>query len=242
MGSLHAQDGDARSEEIELNRFDHKVWEEVVGAKDYNEQQQVKRPKHPKPDSTQVSKAHGNKRRMPAESAEDDDPESSSGSFSFNTRLRLDWIIYGLVVGLIVYVLFLIIRNISLKSDKKITPKTLVPADVAVIEDIQELETDRLLREAISSGNYRLAVRMCFLGLLQTLDEDGMIKWKRDKTNRDYLSELFTRQHYYDEIRQLTLDYEVVWYGEHDLTPGAYEDLIGSFKAMGSKLNSSKQS
>jgi hypothetical protein len=240
--SLHAQDNDARLEEIELNRFDHKLWEEVVGAKDYNEQEQVKRPKRLTPDSTQVSKAPGNKRRMPVESVEEDDSESSSGGFSFNTSMRLDWIIYGLVVGLIVYVLVLILRNISLKSDKKVTPKALAPADVIVIEDIQELETDRLLREAISSGNYRLAVRMCFLGMLKTLDEDGFIKWKRDKTNRDYLSELFTRQHYYDEIRQLTLNYEVVWYGEHDLTPVAYEDLIGSFKALGSKLNSSKQS
>jgi len=236
----HAQDSNVQSEIVDVNRFDRKAWEEVVGSTDYSEdQERAQQSKVERSDTTTKSSDKRVKSRERSNGRNNEDDESSSG-FSLSSDIRFDYIIYALVAGVIIYILFLIIRNISVKSDRKVVPNSPSLINATFIDNIRELETDRLVREAIASGNYRLAVRICFLGMLKTLDENGVINWKKDKTNRDYLSELLLKQYHYDEIRLLTINYEQVWYGEHDLSLNAYEQVIDSFKSMGDKLNSSK--
>jgi hypothetical protein len=74
--------------------------------------------------------------------------------------------------------------------------------------------------------------------MLKKLNEIGMIAWKRDKTNRDYLGELFQRNFLFDEIRKLTLSYEAVWYGEHELKAESYQELTKRFEITYQKLDS----
>ena len=126
-----------------------------------------------------------------------------------------------------------------MKANPKVI-KTDLPDHSSRIEDIKELEIDRLLREALASANYRLTIRIYFLGLLKRLDEDGVIIWKKNKTNRDYLAELFSKAHYFEEIRSLTFAYEQVWYGEHDLPVENYQEIISSFKSIDQQLKDSK--
>jgi hypothetical protein len=149
-------------------------------------------------------------------------------------------IVYALAIAIIGYILFIILKNTSLKSKRKVTKAPIADASAPVVE-IQELEIDRLLREAFAAGNYRLVIRIYFLGLLKRLDHDGIIVWKKDKTNRDYLSELFSKNHYYNEIKSLTGSYEQVWYGDHVFSQQAYESIIFSFQAIDKQLNSSKK-
>jgi hypothetical protein len=79
-------------------------------------------------------------------------------------------------------------------------------------------------------------VRLYFLDLLKKLNENGVIVWTKDKTNRDYLSELFSKQFHFDEIRRLTLAYERVWYGEHIPTEESYRELRNDFQQTNQKL------
>lgn len=233
-----AQDSNAQTESLDVHRFDQKVWKEVVGSTDYSEdrvQQKQTKPER----STDKAKSSDKRVKPRVEADAEDEDNASFNTFSFNLPFA-EYIVYALVAGVIAYILFLVIRNVSFKTDRKIIANKPSLTGTASIENIQELETDRLLREAISAGNYRLAVRLCFLGMLKTLDEHEIIAWKKDKTNRDYLSELYAKQHHYDEIRRLTINYELVWYGEHDLTLNAYEDVIGAFRSMTDKLKSAK--
>jgi hypothetical protein len=147
--------------------------------------------------------------------------------------------VYAGAIGLICYILFRIIKHVSSQANPKIM-KAQVSDDATRIEDIKELEIDRLLKEALASGNFRLAIRIYFLGMLKKLDEDGVILWKKDKTNRDYLGELFSKSHYFEEIKTLTLAYEQVWYGEHDLPVESYHEIISSFKSIDQQLKDSK--
>ena len=209
------------------------MWEEVVGSTDYSEKRvEKKKPKSAQgQDGSQSSDRRANGR--------ENDADDSDG-FSLNLNLPFaEYIVYAVVGAVIIFILFLVIKNISFRSGRKPVTKEVTPA-APVIENIQALETDRLLEEAIASGNYRLAVRLCFLGMLKSLDEQGVIVWKKDKTNRDYLSELYTRKHHYEDIRRLTLDYEQVWYGEHDLSRSSYEEVINAFRSMLEKLKEAK--
>ena len=169
----------------------------------------------------------------------DDESEDSDLALPSLSIPFLDVIFYAIAIGIIGYILYLIIKNTSIKSSTKIAkPENNDPS--APVEDIKELEIDRLLREAMTAGNYRLAIRIYFLALLKKLDEDGLIAWKKDKTNRDYLTELFMKARYYDEVQRLTLAYEEVWYGDHSFSTQTYEEIIASFKTIDQQLNADK--
>jgi hypothetical protein len=226
------------TEPIDVKRFDPKKWERVVGGEDYSETRARVRKKQSQADSTFSQSSASGKRFQRGDPDEEEEPQDSISLGPIASPL-LTIIVYTLAIGIIGYILFLIIKNVSLKSRAKVS-KAVLPDQPATVEDIKELEIDRLLREAIAAGNYRLVVRIYFLGLLQKLDEDGFIVWKKDKTNKDYLSELFSRARYYDEVKTLTFVYEQVWYGDHNLPVQTYDHIISSFKAIDQKLKASK--
>jgi len=231
---LHAQEANAPLKEGHARPFDQKIWKEVVGATDYSEN--VRPPRKQRKEEKADGTSSGRRVKESDEDEEEDDDEAFSIPGLPIDSLMLNIIVYAIVAALIVCILFIVIRSIRLGGDRKVgVPPS---ADQAVaVENIQELEIDAMLRNALAAGNYRLAIRIYFLGLLKKLDSGGHIRWKKDKTNRDYLSELYLAKHYFEEVQRLTLDYEQVWYGEHDLTLQHYQDVITSFQAMDQKLN-----
>jgi hypothetical protein len=225
-------------EQVTIKKFDRTKWKEIVGDENYSEElpRKQKEKSQRMRDSTNSPESDG-KRLLQKEGDETEGLDDSDQSISIPINpIILNIIFYSLTFGIIGYILFLIMKNISLRPKTKISKKELL-SDSSPITDIRELEIDILLREAMASGNYRLAIRIYFLGLLKKLDEDGFIVWKKNKTNRDYLSELFSKQYYFEELRGLTLAYEQVWYGDHTLSTQAYEEIISSFRAINQKIN-----
>jgi hypothetical protein len=146
---------------------------------------------------------------------------------------------YAIIIGIIVALLYVVLKNISINL--KIRKERIITEDItAPVENIEELDTQGLLARALAEGNLKLAVRLYYLTLLQKLHANGIIAWKKDKTNRDYLSEIFLKNYHYEEVRQLTLAYELVWYGEHTLTPESFHGLIANFESVNQKFNSTE--
>ena len=144
-------------------------------------------------------------------------------------------IAYALVVALVFAAIWYIVNNITfnLKVEKdKIQNEDLEKP----LENIEVLDIEGLLEQARREGNFRMAVRLYYLGLLKRLNSIGKISWKKDKTNRDYLAEVFSVDFYYAEIQKLTLSYEEVWYGDHTLKDGAFERLKGHFEDVYQKI------
>ncbi|MEJ0033962.1 MAG: DUF4129 domain-containing protein [Bacteroidota bacterium] len=52
------------------------------------------------------------------------------------------------------------------------------------------------------------------------------------QNNRDYLSELYGRNDCYDNVRGLTLAYELVWYGERNVSNESFQRLSGEFDSV----------
>lgn len=79
-------------------------------------------------------------------------------------------------------------------------------------EDVFEHLDDKL-HNAITSFNYRLAVRFLYLKTLKQLSEKHFIVLNAKSTNKDYVTQL--SDHLYgNAFTQLTKMYEYVWYGE----------------------------
>ena len=204
-----------QEEKLPVKKFDEKKWKKIIGDTDYNEEP-------PEPEKEQES---------------DSREPMSFGNWNSDI-LRV--LAYVCIIGVILFILYAVTKNIKPGS-----PKRVITGDTDTsthVENIEDLDVNSLLRKTIADGNYRLAVRLYFLGLLKELNEQGVILWKKDKTNHDYLSELSSKDFYYEEVRKLTLAYEQVWYGEHRLTTELYQQLFAEFENLHQKLNTQKAS
>jgi len=232
---------DYSTEKLTVRKFDDKKWKDIIGNTDYDDKTERKKSR-PKPgEGTGDSTVNKSKQRAEQQYEEDGDEEPDEiqvGSIPWAGPL-LQILFYGVVIAIIIAILFFIIKNTSLRSSRKV-PKTELTDVTAPFENIADLDIDMLLQKA--AGNYRLAVRLYFLGLLKKLNEGGFIVWKKDKTNRDYLTELYAKAFHYDDVRKLTLAYEQVWYGDHAIPVDVYHQLRDDFKAIDQQLNASLES
>lgn len=96
---------------------------------------------------------------------------------------------------------------------------------------IHESDLDRFLREALAAGNFALAVRIYYLQTIKKLSERKAIRWSREKTNRDYLSEMKTHPRF-AEFRALTRRFERVWYGNQTLAAPEFAQIEPEFKSF----------
>jgi hypothetical protein len=227
------------SENIKVRKFDPKKWHDIVDSRDYADTRTRKNP--------QDKQGQGEGGRSSGTRGGDTD-ENDDGRYEYDrdegSSLNLSWlgplgqiIFYVAIAVIIIVILQQIIRNTSFRSNPKRPSASSNSVDN--VHDITALETEDLIQKAHGARDYKLAVRLYFLDLLKKLNENGVIVWTKDKTNRDYLSELLSKQYYFDEVRKLTLAYERVWYGEHLPTEEGYLQLRNEFQEINQKFKTS---
>ena len=122
---------------------------------------------------------------------------------------------YILLITIIVYVIWLVLpeefkrKNLRIKSRRKISFDDLD-------EDIHEADLEKALKYALKKNKYREAVRVYYLIALRNLDDIHKIDWHKEKTNQQYIFELF-EDPWFDEFKELTFIYEYFWYGEYKM-------------------------
>ena len=133
-----------------------------------------------------------------------------------------------LALGVIAYGIYWMMqtpRNRTISTDG--TEITLANLD----EYIHETDLERFLREALAGSNWPLAVRLYFLQIIKRLSEKEAIMWSREKTNRDYLRDM--RSHRLGtQFRDVTRQYERIWYGNQTLTAEEFARLEPEFKTL----------
>ena len=91
-------------------------------------------------------------------------------------------------------------------------------------EDIDLKELRRLFDEMKEAGEFRLAFRIYYSLLIREMDVSGLIKWKKNKTNHQYLAE--TRESpIFSKFQYLTRLFEWYWYGERSLNVRTFSQL-----------------
>lgn len=147
---------------------------------------------------------------------------------------------YAVVFGAVVLLLYLVMRNVVF--DVKIKRSALNSVAEDAVENIEEVDIASLLDRALKEGDLRMAVRLYYLSLLKRLHALEIIDWKKDKTNRDYLSELFAKNFYFSQVRRLTILYEAVWYGERDISATSFKSLSAEFESVFEMIKSGEAS
>ena len=144
---------------------------------------------------------------------------NNKSSLTWFDNLGLSTVIAYILIFLIVcFLLYIILSNIG--QDKKIDPKKVSD----YIEDIEEVDTEDGYAQAIKAGDFRGAIRMHFLKVLQILTRKETIDWQPEKTNRDYIKEINDgdKKRAFQKLARI---YENVWYGNHAIDKFQFDEL-----------------
>ena len=135
------------------------------------------------------------------------------------------------------FVLFILYRLFLTEGVFKRRSAVVNFATPEAIEETITSESDFeiMIRQAVQSGNFRLAVRYQYLQTLYKLAAKKMVELAVDKTNNQYVREI-TNLNYQNDFAALTLNYEYVWYGEFAIDENIYRRLESGFLQFNSKL------
>lgn len=131
---------------------------------------------------------------------------------------------FFLIFGLVLLGLINQLLNGNIKSAFSGVKSTQAVSLNTQSEAIQKADLDKLLSNALSRKGYNDAVRILYLKALNTLNEHGLIAWKADKTNHDYLNELKAHASY-PLFSRLTRFYEYVEYGDFSVEEENFESI-----------------
>lgn len=136
-------------------------------------------------------------------------------------RITMEIIYWALALGIIAFFVTRVLKMNRLSVFKN-TAYSDAPYKVE-LEDINAIPFDTAINEAMENGNYRLAIRLLYLQNLKLLSDKGLIDWRPDKTNTDYLYEL--KSSLQQSFKKITTVFEYAWYGEHAVSKQDCADM-----------------
>ncbi len=103
-------------------------------------------------------------------------------------------------------------------------------------EDINLIQFEKLIQEAISQNDFRLAIRYYYLWVLKNYSDKKIISWHPEKTNSDYTYEIKDLQ-IKNRFKKLSYFYNYIWYGEFEIDTSIFEVAQTSFISELNKTN-----
>ena len=187
------------ADSIQLHTFDAGEWKSLTSDMKYGKKQKRKEAEKP---------------------AEEFDPSLPN----FGTILKLLAVLGAL--GLLAFLFFRLANGADLLSpnNRKVPAANSIPGLDHIEENLESTDLEAPLRQAVDSENYALAIRLHYLAILKELSQKNYIRWKREKTNGEYLQELGVSQLLLP-VRQATLIFERVWYGKTSIGLAEYAPL-----------------
>ncbi len=210
-----------RGEGIIERPFEKQKWEELTEGLDYTEQKKDEKKRETVQTRDGREGVDSERRRR--------DP------FSVNQG---SGIMKFIIVLLAVVVLVLLLRGL-LGSDLRVRNKKIKGKEISIEqieEDIENADLQSFIQQALSEEQYALAVRLYYLAVLKELALRKAIRWKKEKTNLDYLREMRSSDHF-KAFKSLTFIFERVWYGERPLDREGFLQIAPRFEAFIQQLN-----
>ncbi len=132
---------------------------------------------------------------------------------------------YLAVLLLIVWILYLLL--VRIKINPSVDVSTFVKQEVESLEDLDTINAQEGLAEALANGDYAQALAMHYILVLQQLSQGQGITWEPSKTNRDYVKEMLTHR-YYSEFKKVSGAFDLVNYGDRPFGSTEYNELLPS--------------
>lgn len=143
----------------------------------------------------------------------------------------LKYLVIAVLAAMVIFVVFKLL-GLDLKLLIGKSKSIAIPFSES-LENIHEINFNEQIQQAITNANYRLAVRLCYLSALKTLNDQSLINWQPEKTNQAYVGEiedpLLKKQ-----FSQLTIQFEYIWYGEFFIDKENFGPIKNNFDLFNS--------
>ena len=206
---------------INERKFDEKKWEELVKDFDYSEK--LFEDYDEEFDTSQTNQN--------ANTISPSDNSRNSSSAFWAGFFQILFIVVVVLVIVAVLINMLGAGNIFAPRSRKFSTNDTNFSIEKIENNIHETDLERYIREAVREGNYAIAIRLYYLAIIKELSLSKMIKWKRDKTNRTYLSEIRSTN-LFQPFREVTRIFERVWYGEGQIGENEYLSIKPKFEQL----------
>lgn len=148
-----------------------------------------------------------------------------SASSSKDWLKTFQYVALVIVIGLVLWALLAIIIKSGGTAENKNIQKRRAAEHLEDAEaNLDEVDVKPLLEQALEQGNYKLAIRLEYLELIQKLNDLNFIQWKKKYTNFDYVFQISDPQRQFN-FKQLTLEFEIIWYGDRLVEVALYNKL-----------------
>ena len=159
--------------------------------------------------------------------------ETASVIFSRNVFIVA---ITVLIIALIVAII-LRVQNINIRN---LFGRRKLQEDVFIYdEDVNTMNFESLISEAVQKKNYRMAVRYLYLKNLKALSDKLIINWSPNKTNYIYLNEI-RNENLKNNFWESTQIFDFVWYGEFILDEQSFSDAYNYFNEFNRMINNER--
>ncbi len=145
----------------------------------------------------------------------------------------LEYFVYLLFAAIAIYIL---IRLLTGEKASGVTARGTSNRNSVTIEEthIEQIDLNRLIKDAVDSGNYRNAVRYLYLNSLKKLSAAGKIDWDFQKTNGDYYREI-KNEELRSQFQKVSYLYDYIWYGEFMIDEHAFAKAQLEFNLLNQK-------
>lgn len=148
-------------------------------------------------------------------------------------------LLWVLVVGGFVVLLIWFLLSSDVQLFRRKPPVVQKPEDEEeyITENLFDIDYESALKRAVAAQNYRLAIRLMYLQTLKELALRNIIQYRQERTNSDYLMQLFQTAYYKDFFR-LTRNFEYAWYGNFAVSPTSFEQIRQEFTNFKHRMSS----
>jgi hypothetical protein len=142
------------------------------------------------------------------------------------TSPALKLILYSLLVAAILYAVYqvMVVNNFFIFSGRRGKKNSKEESD----DLLDNINLDQKINEAVTSKNYRQAIRFMYLKTLKMLSDNNVITLHAKSTNQDYIRQMYKHDDL-AQFRHLTRIYEYVWYGEFHPSDAQFEIIRTNF-------------
>lgn len=212
LASLQAQTPSEQylNESIQKQDFDKKEWETMTKDLDFSEQPEKEKKEKKKKDSQPI--------------------QNTTNPALWGNIFKVVAVLLAVAIIVLLMVHFMGDGNLFNPKNRKIKRNEGITLE-NLEENLEHAVVTDFIQQAVLDQNFALAVRLYYLNIIKALSQGRVIKWKKDKTNGDYLRELNNHELYKD-FRTTTLIYERVWFGKNALTETDFKKLQPQFENL----------
>jgi hypothetical protein len=162
--------------------------------------------------------------------------DSLSGESSKSSGVNPWTILWILILVAIIVLVILKVTNTGINTLFTGRARKAEKTDATLEDvDIHAIDYENEIRDAVTKGDHRLAVRLWFLRTLKTFSDKELLTWKIDKTNSDYYYEL-SGTDYQKEFGEVSNVYDYIWYGEFPVDESSYSKAEEKFRGLFGKI------